>query len=109
MRTHGGYYLVTAGTHSDKHALALTKGIQQTAIANLPLVIAFKTKKLAISRPACAILGRPSIAKSSTRDASPAVLLNQIDPISHNLNMISSNFFYLKAIARLLGKDSVVM
>jgi len=25
-------------------------------------------------------------------------LLNQIDPISHNLNVISSNFFFLKAI-----------
>jgi len=30
--------------------------------------------------------------------ASPAVLLNQIDPISHYLNMISANFFFLTAI-----------
>ena len=97
------------------------------------LAIAFKKKNLAISRPDCALLGRSSIALSSssilfhmkdrgvpsmanpfsgiiihwiiissaspsTRAASPAVLLNQIDPISHNLNMISSNFFFSKAI-----------
>jgi hypothetical protein len=39
-----------------------------------------------------------SSASPSTRAASPAVLLNQIGPISHNLNMISSNFFFLKAM-----------
>jgi len=103
--------------------------------------MAFKKKNLAISRPACALLGRSSIALSSssilfhmkdqgvpsmanpfsgimihwiiissaspsTRAASPAVLLNQIDPISHNLDMISSNFFFFKAIVnnRLLTR-----
>jgi hypothetical protein len=101
-------------------------------------IIAFKKNKLAISRPDCAILGRPSItlssssillhmkdrgvpsmanpfsgtmihwviipsASPSTRVASPAVLLNQIDPTLHNLNMTSSNFFFLKAKVTAVG------